>query len=91
MTRIIHPNLQQLGVLMHLQQKKKYIYVTGKDRATSKANNQPSCEYFSVRMRIILIMCFLYILSYGESKSNQNIIRVVKYAMYDEQLQTLHI
>ena len=42
---------------------------TKKTEAASRANTQPSSEYFSIRMPIILILWFVNMLSYGESKS----------------------
>ena len=47
-TRIIHQNLQS-AELLHLQQKKIY-------REASRANIQPTSEYFSVHKLFILIM-----------------------------------
>ena len=38
----------------------------------SKANAQTSTEYCSVRMRIILILSFVYMLSHKESKSTKS-------------------
>ena len=38
-------------------------------KTSSKANIQPSTEYCSVCKRIILIWCFVYMLSYAESKT----------------------
>ena len=54
-----------------------------KDTAASRARTQSFSAYFSVRKRFIFILCFVYMLSYGESKSS-NIIRVVKYVAHDE-------
>ena len=48
MTRIIHQNLQS-ELLLHLKKKKK-------TKTASKANTQPSSDYCSVRMQIILIL-----------------------------------
>ena len=48
-----------------------------RDRTASRGNTQPSSKSFNVHIRIILILCFMQRLSYGESTSN--IIRAVKY------------
>ena len=45
-----------------------------KDRAASRANTQHSSKYFSVQMRIIIILCFVYMLQYGESKSTTSYV-----------------
>ena len=48
------------------------------NRAASRANTQPSKEYFSVPTRITLILWFVCVLSCEESLIN-NIIRVIRY------------
>ena len=44
-----------------------------KDRAASRANTQPFTEYISFHMRIIFILCCVYMLSCRESKSTTNL------------------
>ena len=39
------------------------------ERAASRANTQPSSEYFNVRTRFIFILCFVDMLCQGESNS----------------------
>ena len=69
MTRIIYQNLVLVVVAFTTKRKDK----------ASKANTKPFSEYFSVRKRIKLILCCLYMLSYGESKSDNIVRTVVKY------------
>ena len=47
------------------QQQKSHT--SKKGRTASRPNTQPFSEYFSIRMPFIL--CFVYMMSYGESKA----------------------
>ena len=67
MIRIILQNLLSY-LLLHLQRKNEE-----KDKA-SKANAQHSTEYYRVRMRIILILCFVYMSILMETKSTKSIV-----------------
>ena len=44
-------------------------HISKKVKAAGRTNTQAFSEYFSVRTRIILILCFVYVLSFIESKS----------------------
>ena len=59
--RIIHQNLQSC---IYKKKKKKT-----KTKTASKANTQPSTEFCRVRIRIILILWFVYMSIHGEWKS----------------------
>ena len=48
------------------------------------ASTQPSSEYFSVRMRFILILCCLYMLDYGGLKSTTTSYMLSSMNEYDE-------
>ena len=48
---------------------KKKTHKKQPQNSKQNANTQPFSEYFNVRTRFILILCFVYMLSYGESKS----------------------
>ena len=58
-----------LIIIVAFTKKKENRHISKEDRAASRANTQPSNEYFSIRTRFILILWFVYMLSYGESKS----------------------
>ena len=45
-----------------------------KTKPASNANTQPSTEYYSVRMQIIIILCFMYMTIHGESKSTTSCV-----------------
>ena len=49
--------------------KKEKSHTSTKGRAVGRANKQPFSEYFSDRTGFIFILCLVYMLSYGESKS----------------------
>ena len=44
--------------------KKKERHISRKDRAVSRANTQPSSEYFNIPSPARSILCFVYMLSY---------------------------
>ena len=65
-----------LLILIHNFRKILIILINGssdshrqKRQRRSRANIQPSSEYFSIRKRFILILWFVYMLSYEELKS----------------------
>ena len=45
-----------------------------KTNPASKANTQPSTEYYSVRMQIIIILCLVYMTFHGESKATTSCV-----------------
>ena len=67
--RTIHQNLQAFTT------KEKRQHIRKRGRAASRANTQLSTNYVSVRKRFILILCFVYMLSYTTSY----MLCVVKY------------
>ena len=51
---------------------KEKSHISKNHRTTSKANTQPSSKYFSVRIRFILIWCFVHMLSCEEIRNQQH-------------------
>ena len=63
-------------LLLHLEYRKK-------DRTGSRANAQPSSKYFSVRMQFILILCFVYKLSYGDTSYVLSVINIMSTSNFE--------
>ena len=50
------------------------VVVSAFTKKEKEKDTQPSREYCGVRTRIIFILCFVYMLSYGESTSRPSFV-----------------
>ena len=83
-------NYVRMYVLLLSNKKRKFEKIFSScffkvfSKKKTKVFGGPFSKDFSNHTRIVFILCYLYMLSYGELFINNNIIHVVKYDKYEE-------